>query len=412
MGFSMKYDVIPQYLTSPSLRRSGLLIQKVVFIVAHDTGNTNSTAAENVSYYESSRNEISASAHLFVDDKQIIECIPALTNAPEKAWHVRYEVTGDNERFGVDANDAAIGVELCFSDNGSIDNEEAYKRYVWVLAYICYRFGLDPSTSIIGHEELDPSRREDPSNALRYTGRTFSNLVQDVVNEFNASSEGDSPEPVPQPSPNGIGIATVLVDSLNVRTEPSLNGSIVKVVNKGGAYIVYSEQNGWYNVGGNEWISAKPQYVTFTPNGQTIPPPAQVTSGIATILADALNVRSAPSINGSIVKVVYKGEAYQVYYEQNGWYNVGGNEWISANSAYVSFVPSGTSASQPNVTGIATILVRNLNVRATPNMTGRIVKTVKKGEKYIVFSEQNGWYNVGGNEWINANPRYVSFQSN
>ena len=49
----------------------------VRFIVAHDTGNPGSTAAANVKYYERSRNEMSASAHIFVDDKEIVECIPA-----------------------------------------------------------------------------------------------------------------------------------------------------------------------------------------------------------------------------------------------------------------------------------------------------------------------------------------------
>ncbi len=48
----------------------------VRFIVAHDTGNPGSTAANNVSYYERSRNDQSASAHIFVDDKEILECIP------------------------------------------------------------------------------------------------------------------------------------------------------------------------------------------------------------------------------------------------------------------------------------------------------------------------------------------------
>jgi hypothetical protein len=54
----------------------------VRFVVAHDNGNPGSTAAGNVKYYENSRNEKSASAHLFVDDQEILECIPALTGPP------------------------------------------------------------------------------------------------------------------------------------------------------------------------------------------------------------------------------------------------------------------------------------------------------------------------------------------
>lgn len=112
-SFKMRYVVTPRYLTKPSKRRSGYPMSPgVKFVVAHDTGNPGSTAAGNVAYYEHSRDEISASAHIFVDDQEILECIPALTQAPEKAWHVLYNVPSDDQLFGYNANDAAIGVEL------------------------------------------------------------------------------------------------------------------------------------------------------------------------------------------------------------------------------------------------------------------------------------------------------------
>lgn len=100
----------------------------VRFIVAHDTGNPGSTARANIRYYESSRDKESASAHLFIDDKEILECIPALTAPPEKAWHVLYGKPTDNALFGLDANDAAVGVEYCFG--GAIDADEAYRKYI------------------------------------------------------------------------------------------------------------------------------------------------------------------------------------------------------------------------------------------------------------------------------------------
>jgi N-acetylmuramoyl-L-alanine amidase CwlA len=89
--FLHKYIVTPRYLTKPSERRSGrVTVPGVRFIVTHDTGNAASTARANVRYYENSRDKESASAHLFVDDKEILERIPALTAPPEKAWHVIY----------------------------------------------------------------------------------------------------------------------------------------------------------------------------------------------------------------------------------------------------------------------------------------------------------------------------------
>jgi N-acetylmuramoyl-L-alanine amidase CwlA len=154
----------------------------VRFIVAHDTGNAGSTAAGNVNYYENSRDQISASAHLFVDDREIIECIPALTSAPEKAWHVIYDVETDNKMFGDDANDVAIGVELCFG--GHVNIQEAYKRYVYVMAFICDKYGLDPMKHITGHYVLDPKRKIDPVNSLKLLGKDLDDLKHDVAVEL------------------------------------------------------------------------------------------------------------------------------------------------------------------------------------------------------------------------------------
>ncbi|NHN31287.1 peptidoglycan recognition protein family protein [Paenibacillus agricola] len=181
--FKIKFEIIPRYLSGPSKRRPCITLDPCLFMVAHDTGNPGSTAAGNVSYFENSRDEAEASAHLFVDDKEIIECIPFLTSVPEKAWHVRYNTGIDNEQFGADANDAAGGVELCYG--GTIHLSEAYTRYLWVLAYSCYQHGLNPKTDLSGHHLLDPTRKTDPMNAFNLLGKTFEEFVQDVVDEYN-----------------------------------------------------------------------------------------------------------------------------------------------------------------------------------------------------------------------------------
>lgn len=184
MGFKMKYEITPLYINEGTRRRSGRGISKVRFVVAHDTGNYGSTARNNVDYYRRTYNQESASAHLFVDDKNILECVPALTAPPEKAWHVLYNLPKDNQLFGANANDSAIGVEYCFGSK--INADEAYKRYIWVLAYICFRFKLDPAKSIVGHMILDPRNRTDPQNGLSYSGRSYTQLLTDVVNEYTA----------------------------------------------------------------------------------------------------------------------------------------------------------------------------------------------------------------------------------
>lgn len=185
MSFKMKYKIIKDYLPireSPPGRRSGELMKNVRFTVAHDTGNPNTTARNNVNYYKNTYNKQSASAHIFVDDREIIECIPLLTGKPEKAFHVMYNKPTDNRIYGDDAIDIAAGVEYCYGNN--IDADEAYKRYVWILAYIAYKFNQNPITDLIGHLVLDPERRTDPENGLSYSGRSYNQLILDVLKEY------------------------------------------------------------------------------------------------------------------------------------------------------------------------------------------------------------------------------------
>lgn len=205
LTFKMKYAIEKQYLTPNTKRRSGIEMEHVGFIVAHDTGNDGSTARGNVDYYENSRNEKSASAHTFIDDTHIIECIPATTGKPEKAWHVLYDKPLDNKLFGDDANDIAIGVELCYG--GKINNKEAYKRYVWYMAYLCYKFQLNPRKHIVGHCDLDPERKLDPTkNAFKKIGITWAQFINDVVAEYNDCIAQPKPQPAPiqKPTPQPV----------------------------------------------------------------------------------------------------------------------------------------------------------------------------------------------------------------
>lgn len=188
--FNKRYGIVKKYIPDGSKRRSCEPIDKVVFIVAHDTGNRGSTAMQNVNYYcrtcnnqDNEPNFDCASAHIFVDDKAIIECVPALTGPAEKAQHVRRIVDADNKLYGCDANKAAIGVEYCYGPD--INADEAYKRYIWVMAYLCFVFDLNVECSICGHFLLDPLRRHDPVNALSYSQRTYDQLLRDIIHEYN-----------------------------------------------------------------------------------------------------------------------------------------------------------------------------------------------------------------------------------
>jgi len=250
--FQEKYIITPHYLSKPSKRRPGIPMSPGVrFVVAHDTGNPGSTAAANVRYYENSRDEQSASAHIFVDDKEIIECIPVLTAPPEKAWHVLYAVPTDNMMFGHNANDAALGVEYCYG--GKIDADEAYRKYIWTMAYACFRFDLDPKRHIAGHFMLDPKRKTDPVTGLAQSRRSYEQLLRDIAQVFDeCTGKGTAGEPLNVTQEQGKVLTTV---KLNIRKDkPNTRSTVVQTV-AAGTELLYE---GWTDAG--EPINGNPRW--------------------------------------------------------------------------------------------------------------------------------------------------------
>ena len=172
--------MITKYIPINTKRRPGLKLLGVKFIVCHDTGNPNSTAMGNVNYYIKSANEITASAHVFIDDKEVICCIPL----DEKAYHVRRIVTTDNALYGVDAIDWSLGIELCYFPSDILRSKAAYFKYVAYIAELCKNFTLSLPDALVGHYKLDPARRADPLNAFRYINKTWEQFIEDVKNEI------------------------------------------------------------------------------------------------------------------------------------------------------------------------------------------------------------------------------------
>jgi len=214
MDFKLKYEIIKRYLPCPSDRRRGLLMSPGVrYIVAHDTGNPGTTARQNVAYFTNQPN-LSASAHLFVDGEEIIECVPALTGPPEKAWHVLYNTVIDAHLYGHKANDAAIGIEYCYG--GAIDADQAYARYVWLIAYACHRYGLDPARAVVGHFLLDPQRKTDPVSGLMHSRRSYDQLLRDVVSEYHECLGQPDPHAA-EPKREPVPVVVVTTVALNIR---------------------------------------------------------------------------------------------------------------------------------------------------------------------------------------------------
>lgn len=181
MAVKDKYldKIVYDYTTSPKSRVWDKLSGgKPSAQVTHDTGNPGSTAKGNSNFFKSTTKGAS-SAHSFIDDKEIRIIIPL----NEKTWQVQYNKPLDNDLWGDDANDIALGHELCYG--GSIDFEKAYDMFVWFHVYCAKKYGI-PLDRIEGHYKLDPQRRTDPINAFKQYGKTWTGFMRDVKAYFDA----------------------------------------------------------------------------------------------------------------------------------------------------------------------------------------------------------------------------------
>ncbi|MDA2338187.1 M15 family metallopeptidase [Bacillus cereus] len=141
----------------------------------------------------------------------------------------------------------------------------------------------------------------------------------------------------PPPSNDSVGIAYINGSNVNLRKGPGTGYGVIRQLGKGESCKVFGQSNGWLNLGGDQWIYNDPSYIRYT--GGNVPTPSQSSNegvGVVTIIADVLRVRTGPGTNYGIVKNVYQGEKYQSFGYKDGWYNVGGNQWVSGE--YVTFV--------------------------------------------------------------------------
>lgn len=312
MGVKGKYIIERKYI-SFGKSRSGQKIKKVLFVVEHETSNNTADADDHYRYFN--KHPANASAHTFIDDKKILEIIPL----NEKAWHVNYNVSVDNRMFGDDANDAAIGVELCRTGNF----KKAYDKYVWYNAYLCHQFNLKPEKHLVQHSVLDPQRRSDPESWLKPNGVTWNQFIKDVRNYYDnwevvPQVKGVSltvSNKTPKKNPQGIGIAvSKYPDGYGVNTYKTPNGEYSGRINKKIPFIVHGEKDGFIGIGNEAWVPL--EHMEFR----------RYTARSKYPEGYGVNYYDAP--NGKYKGKITEPIPYPIYGRIDGWVDIGQSKWI------------------------------------------------------------------------------------
>ena len=139
--------------------------KRIEYIVIHDTGNTSKGAGADNHYRYFNGGNRNASAHYFVDDKEIIQTVED-TNA---SWHC-----GDGKgKYGI-TNQNSIGIEICVNSDGNY--EKAVAKTVELVNHLMKKHNI-PIDRVVRH--YDASRKICP--------RSMSANNWDKWNEFKKS---------------------------------------------------------------------------------------------------------------------------------------------------------------------------------------------------------------------------------
>lgn len=144
--------------------------------------------------------------------------------------------------------------------------------------------------------------------------------------EAEAKAKAEAEKAQSAVSQDTIGLLVVVADNLNVRQKADFNSKVVKVLKKGGTYKVYSQKNGLYKVGLDQYVSAGKEYVRFAKHKQV------------KILADSLFTYNTANWNDKGV-AVKKNQVFTIIKELTvdgaKMYQIKSGLYVSANVKYV-----------------------------------------------------------------------------
>lgn len=193
-------------------------------------------------------------------------------------------------------------------------------------------------------------------------------------------------------------MGVVTAKSLNVRSGPGTNNSVLFTVKKNETVEIKGSSNGWYKIksslGKEGWASST--YISKygnTSNDETITTAQKQTTS-------SVNFRNGAGTSYRIIATLPKGTKVEIISESGGWTKVkydGRLGYIASNYLEDIKINSNTSVTKE-------VNTDSLNVRSGPSTSYSVLGKLKKGTKIPVISEDSGWSKIN----YNGKDAYVS----
>ena len=253
--------------------------------------------------------------------------------------------------------------------------------------------------------------------------------------QSESSTEAEETVEITEPSPEELaakeeeGQIQAVIDSyenlglvevsgyVNIREEPSLQGTIIGKVPGDGACEVKDSEGEWSHIvsGGVEGYINNQYLITGDAARERA---KELVKLRATVTVDSLNIREAPVIDpGNVVGQALKDERYVVLGQQDGWIQIEGG-YISADYAIVDY--SLDEGRKLDMKSMAINQYNNLviskvnsylNVREEPKADGKIIGKMTSKAAGEILETVDGWYKVKSGSitgYISADPQYTA----
>ena len=189
------------------------------------------------------------------------------------------------------------------------------------------------------------------------------------------------------------------VNSLNVRSGPSVNSAVLEQMNAGDEAMLSSTEGDWAQVyinGKNGWVHT--DYISIVSKKKADKPNnASDPANSFTVAVDALNVRQKSDLSSKRVDLISKGKTYKVKEIDGNWVQIelgkGKDGWVYSFHGTLSSdqAVESASGSSPKVVNI---LSNGTNIRKEAKTSSQVVLRADAGERFDIVSEVNDWYEL------------------
>ena len=192
------------------------------------------------------------------------------------------------------------------------------------------------------------------------------------------------------------GAGTVTASALNLRSEASTSSSVLTCLPRGSVVVITGRLDGWYQVAYKGYVGyMSADYLEVSSS-------ADADFGDGTVTANAVNLRSGPGTDYSVVGSRDKGSVLSVTGVSDEWYKVDLNgsagyirsDYLSLGTASDS--QTGTTSSS-SVSGTGVIRGTGVRLRSGPSTSHSILTAFDTGATLNVTGESGDWYKVDYN---------------